>query len=120
MEENHNKTISPELRERLAGIRHLALDMDGTIYMGSTLFPFTIEFLDSMSKAGIGYSFLTNNPSRSVADYLKKLDGMGIQADEDNMYTTSLAAASDSTLIPNWKLIKFLYVVFLFKLLPKL
>lgn len=92
MEENHNKTISPELRERLAGIRHLALDMDGTIYMGNTLFPFTIEFLDSMSKAGIGYSFLTNNPSRSVADYLKKLAGMGIQADEDNMYTTSLAA----------------------------
>lgn len=92
MEENHNKTISPELRERLAGIRHLALDMDGTIYMGSTLFPFTIEFLDSMSKAGIGYSFLTNNPSRSVADYLKKLAGMGIQADENNMYTTSLAA----------------------------
>ena len=92
MEENHNKTISPELRERLAGIRHLALDMDGTIYMGSTLFPFTIEFLDSMSKAGIGYSFLTNNPSRSVADYLKKLAGMGIQADEGNMYTTSLAA----------------------------
>lgn len=92
MEENHNKTISPELRERLAGIRHLALDMDGTIYMGSTLFPFTIEFLDSMSKAGIGYSFLTNNPSRSVADYLNKLAGMGIQADEDNMYTTSLAA----------------------------
>ncbi len=92
MEENHNKTISPELRERLAGIRHLALDMDGTIYMGSTLFPFTIEFLDSMSKAGIGYSFLTNNPSRSVADYLQKLAGMGIQADEGNMYTTSLAA----------------------------
>lgn len=92
MEENHNKTISPELRERLAGIRHLALDMDGTIYMGSTLFPFTIEFLDSMSKAGISYSFLTNNPSRSVADYLNKLAGMGIQADEDNMYTTSLAA----------------------------
>ena len=92
MEENHNKTISPELRERLAGIRHLALDMDGTIYMGSTLFPFTIEFLDSMSKAGIGYSFLTNNPSRSVADYLKKLAGLGIQADEENMYTTSLAA----------------------------
>ena len=92
MEENHNKTISPELREKLAGIRHLALDMDGTIYMGSTLFPFTIEFLDTMSKAGIGYSFLTNNPSRSVADYLKKLAGMGIQADEGNMYTTSLAA----------------------------
>lgn len=92
MQENHNRTISPQLKERLSRIRHLALDMDGTIYMGSTLFPFTKKFLSDMSEAGIGYSFLTNNPSRSVADYLKKLEGLGIDADEDNMYTTSLAA----------------------------
>lgn len=92
MKENHNKTISPELREKLSKIKHLALDMDGTIYLGSTLFPYTLKFLADMKEAGIGYSFLTNNPSRSVADYLKKLEGLGIQADEENMYTTSLAA----------------------------
>lgn len=92
MVENHNKNITPELRERLSKIRHLALDMDGTIYLGSTLFPYTLKFLADMKEAGIGYSFLTNNPSRSVADYLKKLEGLGIQADEENMYTTSLAA----------------------------
>lgn len=92
MKENHNKNITPELRERLSKIRHLALDMDGTIYLGSTLFPYTLKFLADMKEAGIGYSFLTNNPSRSVADYLKKLEGLGIQADEENMYTTSLAA----------------------------
>ena len=92
MSENHNKTITPELRQKLSKIRHLALDMDGTIYLGSTLFPYTLKFLSDMKEAGIGYSFLTNNPSRSVADYLKKLEGLGIQADEENMYTTSLAA----------------------------
>lgn len=92
MDTNHNKTVSPELRAKLAKIKHLALDMDGTIYLGSTLFPFTKKFLSDMSDAGIGYSFLTNNPSKSVADYLKKLEAMGIEADEDNMYTTSLAA----------------------------
>lgn len=92
MKSNHNKSISPELREKLSKIKRLALDMDGTIYLGSTLFPFTIDFLDSMKKAGVGYSFLTNNPTKSVADYLKKLEGMGIHADTDNMYTTSLAA----------------------------
>lgn len=91
-EMNHNKTVTPEVRKKLGRIRHLALDMDGTIYMGSTLFPYTLKFLSDMKEAGIGYSFLTNNPSRSVADYLKKLEGLGIQADEDNMYTTSLAA----------------------------
>ena len=92
MKENHNKNITPELREKLSKIKHLALDMDGTIYLGSTLFPYTLKFLSDMKEAGIGYSFLTNNPSRSVADYLKKLEGLGIQADEENMYTTSLAA----------------------------
>ena len=92
MNPNHNQQISLEMKEKLSRIRHLALDMDGTIYMGSTLFPFTLKFLSDMKEAGIGYSFLTNNPSRSVADYLKKLEGLGITADEDNMYTTSLAA----------------------------
>lgn len=89
---NHNKTVSEDMKKRLAGIKHVALDMDGTIYLGSTLFPFTKKFLADMSSAGIGYSFLTNNPSKSVADYLKKLEGLGIEADEENMYTTSLAA----------------------------
>lgn len=92
MTENHNKTISPELKAKLSKIKHLALDMDGTIYLGSTLFPFTKKFLADMTEAGITYSFLTNNPSISVSDYLKKLEELGIEATEDNMYTTSLAA----------------------------
>jgi len=92
MTENHNKILTPELKAKLSKIKHLALDMDGTIYLGSQLFPFTIDFLDSMDKAGVGHSFLTNNPTKSVADYLHKLEGMGIKATEDNMYTTSLAA----------------------------
>lgn len=92
MKENHNKTLTPELKEKLAKIRHLALDMDGTIYLGANLFPFTIGFLDSMDAIGVKHSFLTNNPTKSVADYLHKLEGMGIHATEDNMYTTSLAA----------------------------
>ena len=92
MKENHNKTLTPELKGKLAKIKHLALDMDGTIYLGANLFPFTIGFLDSMDAIGVKHSFLTNNPTKSVADYLHKLEGMGIHATEDNMYTTSLAA----------------------------
>lgn len=79
-------------KEKLSLIRHLALDMDGTIYLGSRIFPFTIPFLEKMKAAGIGISFLTNNPTRSVQDYLDKLAKMGIEATEDGMYTTSLAA----------------------------
>lgn len=92
MKPNHNEVLTPELKVKLSKIKHVALDMDGTIYLGSTLFPFTKAFLAEMTKQGIGYSFLTNNPSKSIADYLKKLEGLGIEADEENMYTTSLAA----------------------------
>ena len=92
---NFDKYCSPyageELRERLGKIRHVAFDMDGTIYMGSTLFPFTIGTLHALRENGIGYSFLTNNPSRSIAAYLSKLAGMGIEATREEMYTTAVA-----------------------------
>ena len=65
--------------------------MDGTIYLGSRIFPWTLGFLDRLRSAGIGFSFLTNNPTRSVDDYLKKLAGMGIQVGKENMYSTPIA-----------------------------
>ena len=80
-----------ELLARLKGIRHVALDMDGTIYMGGSLFPYTKPFLERLRRLGITYSFLTNNPSKSIADYLAKLAAMGIEATEEEMYTTALA-----------------------------
>lgn len=80
-----------ELAERLKAIRHVALDMDGTIYMGGSLFPWTRDFLNGLTAAGIGYSFLTNNPSKNIGDYLAKLAGMGIEATRGEMYTTALA-----------------------------
>lgn len=81
-----------ELMQACSRIRHVTLDMDGTIYLGSNLFHWTPGFLESLQRAGIGYSFLTNNPTRSVADYLKKLRGMGIEARREEVYTTAVAA----------------------------
>lgn len=87
--------ISPfdeqELLEKCRKIKHVALDMDGTIYMGATLFPWTLGFLKTLRDNGINYSFLTNNPTRSVKDYIKKLDGLGIKATDDEVYTTAVA-----------------------------
>ena len=77
--------------DRIRRIKHIALDMDGTIYNGNTLFPFTIAFLDKMKELGIGYSFLTNNPSKSTNDYLRHLSGMGIKAVKDEFYTSAQA-----------------------------
>lgn len=76
---------------RLAGIRHVALDMDGTIYSGGTLFPTTNTFLKLLTQLGIGYTFLTNNSSRSAKDYLAHLAKIGIDATADQLYTSTAA-----------------------------
>ena len=57
---------APALQTRLRGVVHVALDMDGTIYKGGTLFSCTAPFLAGLKELGIGYTFLTNNPSRSL------------------------------------------------------
>ncbi len=86
----HQQLTSDQLQQ-LAKIRHLALDMDGTIYSGKTLFDFTLTALETFRQLGIGYTFLTNNSSRSVTDYLAKIRAYGIDAAPDNIYTSSLA-----------------------------
>ena len=79
------------LLKRVKQIKHVALDMDGTIYKGSTLFPYTAPFLARLKTLGVGYSFLTNNPSKSTADYLKHLEKMGLTATAGELYTSAQA-----------------------------
>ncbi len=90
-----NKYMSPMSHEKLmeacSKIKHVALDMDGTIYMGSTLFPYTKKFLADLTANGITYSFLTNNPTKSHKDYMAKLEKLGIECTDEQMYTSSIA-----------------------------
>ena len=79
------------VKNQLASIRHLALDMDGTIYKGGTLFDFTRPFLASMSELGIGVTFLTNNSSKSAADYLKRLEKLDLDVRADQLFTAGMA-----------------------------
>ena len=68
-------------------------DMDGTLYLGDRLFDFSRELLDEIRKQGKKYLFLTNNSSKSVIDYVKKLEKLGIEATEDDFMTSSGATA---------------------------
>src|SRR4051812_5493801 len=81
----------PTLNERLRRLAHVALDMDGTIYKGASLFSCTLPFLAQLRNLGVGYTFLTNNPSKSVPDYLKHLSRMGLTATRDELYTSAQA-----------------------------
>ena len=68
-------------------------DMDGTLYLGDRLYDFTIELLAQIRRTGGRYLFMTNNSSKSVADYIKKLAKLGIEADREDFITSSQATA---------------------------
>lgn len=68
-------------------------DMDGTLYLGDQLYDFTKELLAKIREKGKRYLFMTNNSSKSVADYVKKLAKLGIEATEDDFITSSQATA---------------------------
>jgi NagD protein len=80
-----------QLFAKLRNIRHVALDMDGTIYNGSELFSCTKPFLAKLKELGIGYSFLTNNPSKNISDYLAHLNKMGVEATQEEMFSSAQA-----------------------------
>ena len=79
--------------DRLRNIRLFLFDMDGTLYLGNRLYDFTPQLLEAIRKAGKRYMFMTNNSSKSVEDYIKKLAGMGIEATEEDFITSSQATA---------------------------
>ncbi len=68
-------------------------DMDGTLYLGDRLYPFTIELLHTLKATGRKYLFMTNNSSKSVADYVSKLEKLGITATREDFITSSQATA---------------------------
>lgn len=79
--------------EIIQNMKLYLFDMDGTLYLGSRLYDFTIELLQEIRRTGGKYLFITNNSSKSVADYVKKLAKFGIKATRDDFMTSSQATA---------------------------
>lgn len=67
------------------------LDMDGTIYEEETVFDGTYQLLRYIDSIGGKYVFITNNSSKSVADYVEKVNRLGIESDKDNFFTSTQA-----------------------------
>lgn len=68
-------------------------DMDGTLYLGDRLYPFTAELLRQIRRTGGKYLFMTNNSSKSVSAYIDKLERLGIHAVKEDFITSSQATA---------------------------
>lgn len=79
--------------EIISAMKLFLFDMDGTLYLGNRLYSFTKELLNVICDNGGKYLFMTNNSSKSVVDYIKKLDAMGISAEREDFITSSQATA---------------------------
>ena len=73
------------MNAELNGIKAVFLDLDGTIYLGGDLIPGAIDFLNRCEQKGVMRYFLSNNSSRSVEQYVSKLQNMNIPCTADDV-----------------------------------
>jgi len=69
------------------------IDMDGVMYRGSQLIEGAVEFVHLLREQDIPFLFLTNNSQRTRRDVATKLARMGIEVEEEHIYTCAMATA---------------------------
>ena len=79
--------------EKLRQIQCFLMDMDGTIYLGDQRLPGAQEWLNLLEAHDIAYYFLTNNSSRSRVEYAEKFSCMGLNVQEEKIFTSGEATA---------------------------
>lgn len=67
------------------------IDLDGTMYLGDEEIPQAAPFIQRLREAGKKILFLTNNSTRRPEDVVGKLNSFGIEANLDEVYTSSFA-----------------------------
>lgn len=69
------------------------IDMDGVLYRGSELIPGADHFIRHLRDRNIPFRFLTNNSQRTRRDVVTKLSRMGIDVEEEHVFTCAIATA---------------------------
>ena len=69
------------------------LDGDGVLWRAEEPVPGIREFIEFLNQNQTHWALLTNNNTRTVRDYVDKLNRFGIPADPSMVFTSSSAAA---------------------------
>jgi 4-nitrophenyl phosphatase len=78
----------------LRGVRAVLLDMDGVLYVGNQALPGVQPLLDYLDATGRRWLCVTNNSSRTSANFSEKLAGMGVKADPSHILGSAEATAN--------------------------
>src|SRR5215207_9854241 len=69
-------------------------DLDGVVYLGDELLPGSDEALARLREAGKEVRFLTNGPRPTRRQVCRRLAGMGVQVDAEEVITSGWATAN--------------------------
>ncbi|KAF2655048.1 4-nitrophenylphosphatase [Lophiostoma macrostomum CBS 122681] len=81
------------IEEFLSRFDVFLFDCDGVLWSGDHLFPHVPETIEMLRSKGKRLVFVTNNSTKSRADYKKKFDQMGIPAEVEEVFGSSYSAA---------------------------
>src|SRR5260370_16578113 len=69
------------------------IDMDGVLYRGTELIPGADDFIRQLRARRIPFRLLTNNSQRTRRDVVAKVARMGIDVEEEHVFTSAMATA---------------------------
>jgi NagD protein len=73
--------------------RGYLIDMDGVLYRGTEVIPGADDFIRQLRERDVPFRLLTNNSQRTRRDVAAKLARMGIDVDEEHVFTSAMATA---------------------------
>lgn len=86
--------LSPSnTRDLVDSVDAFLFDCDGVIWKGDALIDGVPETLEALRSMGKKLVFVTNNSTKSRRQYAKKFNSLGISVNEDEIFSSSFAAA---------------------------
>src|SRR6266508_3331001 len=69
------------------------IDMDGVLYRGKAIIPGADRFVEELRRRDIPFRLLTNNSQRTRRDVVAKVARIGIDVEEEHIFTSAMATA---------------------------
>ncbi len=79
----------------LSDINGVVMDMDGVLWRGDQILDGVPQFFDFLRARGLPFALASNNSSKSPADYVARLSGMGLSGFREAQIVTSGTATVD-------------------------
>ncbi|XP_057432874.1 phosphoglycolate phosphatase 2 [Lotus japonicus] len=94
MTSSHSQPLSPEnFRDLFDSVEAFLFDCDGVIWKGDELIDGASETLHMLRSKGKKLVFVTNNSLKSRSKYAEKFCSLGIPVSQDEIFSSSFAAA---------------------------